>query len=217
MIGNILALSQLVPSENYLRVTFTSREHAIKVFENTVKAEVKHTQKQTADRHARQVKIARKTGSAPPKPLHQGAWDASKLLPSDYPDQLKTEGLPYYAWAYAPAHSIFLVMNELLHPVAAVDGTHSTRVVQHTRRVSSGSGVYLLAYAQDANKNQVLLLAVHVLGNESNATWAYFYSHLRKAYTNAQGVCMIAPFTIIGDGMKVSAHEHNHILLVAPL
>ena len=99
---------------------------------------------------------------------------------------------------------MYMVMQGLLHPVYCVDGTHSKREAKH------GTGVYLLAYAQDANKNQVLLLAVHVLGNESNATWAYFYSHMRKAYTNTEGVCMIAEFTVIGDGMKVRTYEHKH-------
>ena len=131
VIGGILALSQAVDSKNYLRCTFTTREHVMRVYLSVVGTEIAFAQKKRKERHAELAKDARKSGTPAPKPLDPKflqKWDPTKLPAADIPEQLRTEGLQYYAWAFAPAHAIEMVMRGLLHPVCAVDGTHSVRI-----------------------------------------------------------------------------------------
>ena len=189
-------VASLNEAQNYARCTMSTRAHVTDVYKNTVKAHVQRQQKKQRATHARKVAQAVAGGADPPPPLAFESWDASKVK---LPASMLTAGAYYYAWAYAPAHSIDMVRRGVLHPVSAVDGTHCTRVIEH------GSGVFLLVYAQDHDKKQVLLLACHVLGNESTKSWAYCFFHLRMAYTQERdGSCMLEEqgYSVIADGMK---------------
>jgi hypothetical protein len=191
-------VASLNEAQNYARCTMSTRAHVTAVYKNTVKAHVQRQQKKQRATHARKVAQAAAGGADPPPPLAFESWEtfASKV---ELPESLLTAGAYYDAWAYAPAHSIDMVRRGVLHPVSAVDGTHCTRVIEH------GSGVFLLVYAQDHDKKQVLLLACHVLGNESTKSWAYCFFHLRMAYTQERdGSCMLEEqgYSVIADGMK---------------
>ena len=189
-------VASLNEAQNYARCTMSTRAHVTAVYKNTVKAHVQRQQKKQRATHARKVAQAVAGGADPPPPLAFESWDASKVK---LPASMLTAGAYYYAWAYAPAHSIDMVRRGVLHPVSAVDGTHCTRVIEY------GCGVFLLVYAQDHDKKQVLLLACHVLGNESTKSWAYCFFHLRMAYTQERdSSCMLEEqgYSVIADGMK---------------
>jgi len=204
----IVALAhRLTRAENYVHLQFSTRDHVKSVYLRVVTSHIERQQQKERKAHAKVVARARADASPEPAPLAQEAIP-TLLEKHELPRSVQTKGAYYYSWAYAPMHSIDMVSKGRLHPVAAVDGTHCTRVIEH------GSGVFLLGYAQDNDKNQVLLLAVHVLGNESTATWEYFFKQMKIAYTNDEGVCMLLAqgFTFVADGMKgIDTAFHKHM------
>ena len=208
-------VSSLCALGNYARFVCTSRAHSKEVFVERLRTEVKYERKQRKDEHARATVRAQKAEVAPPEPLApQRVWDPSTLTEEHFPPALRERGAYYYAWVYVPKHAIQMVHAGLLDSRAATDGTHSTRVIRN------GGGVFLLTFAQDVNHKQILIMATHVLANESHESWNLHHEHMRHAYTNARGVCpfIVKQWSIIGDGMRgihssfdeVFYHEAEH-------
>ena len=160
---------------HYASCTYSPREGAQQVFVDSVKATVLRN-------NLRAKKVKREQDVV--------EWDESSL---EIPSTLRMPGCFYYAWAYAPKHTIHMVKNGLLDPIAALDGTHSLRAVK------MGGGTLLLMYGQDVNHRQVLMLACHVLGNECIDSWLFFFHHLRAAYGDA---LVRDEWVTIVDGLK---------------
>ena len=174
-------VQELTSNGSYASFSCSTKEFAKEVFLGNVEKEVEKAKKKT-------IAYNKKN---PETQLGIADFLASEVV---LPECLSMDGMMYSCWAYAPQHAVHMVKHDLLTPMCAIDGTHSTRAV-----LDGAGGTYLCAYGQDVNHTQVLMMVVHVLGNESGDTWKYFFWHLREAY----GDCLMTQrWTIIADGMK---------------